>query len=102
MPARPPASSSLLSVTRARAALLSHPNESPIVVCLVLPWMMAIAHPDHFIFQLLHCLEFAPGVKGGESTFLDAFAAAEHFRDKFPDKFEVGRRCAILLQLFLN
>lgn len=39
--------------------------------------------------QLLHCLEFDGEVKGGASTLLDAFAAAEHFRDNFPDKFEV-------------
>lgn len=34
-------------------------------------------------------MEFDAGVKGGATTFVDAFAAAEHFRDHFPDKFEV-------------
>eukprot|EP00903_Cladosiphon_okamuranus_P011635 g10944.t1 len=42
--------------------------------------------------QFLHCLEFDAGVKGGATTLLDAFAAAEHFRDHFQDKFEVLSR----------
>lgn len=39
--------------------------------------------------QFVHCLEFDSGVKGGATNVLDAFAAAEHFRDNFPDHFEV-------------
>ncbi len=39
--------------------------------------------------QFVHCLEFDSGVKGGAVTMLDAFAAAEHFRDNFPEHFEV-------------
>ncbi|CAN0342703.1 unnamed protein product, partial [Ectocarpus sp. 6 AP-2014] len=42
--------------------------------------------------QLLHCLEFDEGEKGGQTSFLDAFAAADHFREKFPEKFEVLSR----------
>ncbi|CAM9987094.1 unnamed protein product [Scytosiphon promiscuus] len=42
--------------------------------------------------QFLHCLEFDEEVKGGATIFMDAFAAAEHFRDSFPEKFEVLSR----------
>ena len=57
--------------------------------------------------QFLHCLELDAGVKDGATMFMDAFAAAEHFRDHFPEKFEVcvvsicectqkSRWCAVL------
>lgn len=47
--------------------------------------------------QFLHCLEFDNEVNGGATTLLDAFAAAEHFRDNFPEKFEVHLRWACLV-----
>ncbi|CAM9961616.1 unnamed protein product, partial [Laminaria digitata] len=44
------------------------------------------------LVALLHCVEFDEKVEGGESKFLDAFAAADHFRTHFPDMFEVLTR----------
>ncbi|XP_071834435.1 gamma-butyrobetaine dioxygenase-like [Apostichopus japonicus] len=38
--------------------------------------------------QLLHCLRFCPQVTGGESLFIDAFYAAENFRQEHPHHFQ--------------
>ena len=47
-------------------------------------------------------MEFDDRVKGGESSFLDAFAAADYFRTHYPDKFEVcSRGTALVLYLFV-
>ncbi|CAN0202785.1 unnamed protein product, partial [Hapterophycus canaliculatus] len=46
----------------------------------------------------LHCLEFDDGVKDGATIFMDAFAAAEHFRDLYPEKFEVLSRVPTTFQ----
>ena len=37
--------------------------------------------------QCLHCRSFSDSVEGGESTFLDAHAAAERFRERHPEHF---------------
>lgn len=37
--------------------------------------------------QALHCRQFAPCVTGGESTFMDALAMAEAFREAHPREF---------------
>ena len=38
--------------------------------------------------QMLHCRQFDPDVEGGDSTFIDAFAAAEDLRDISPESFD--------------
>jgi alpha-ketoglutarate-dependent taurine dioxygenase len=37
--------------------------------------------------QLMHCLKFDSTVEGGESMYLDGFAAAKEFRKRHPDEF---------------
>lgn len=37
--------------------------------------------------QFLHCLKFDEDILGGESIFLDAFEAAEEFRERYPEHF---------------
>ena len=37
--------------------------------------------------QMLHCRKFSDSVEGGESTFLDAHAAAEILRERYPEHF---------------
>jgi alpha-ketoglutarate-dependent taurine dioxygenase len=45
--------------------------------------------------QLLHCLEFPPTVKGGDSTFYDTFVLAEMLREHEPAAFAtLVRVCA--------
>lgn len=39
--------------------------------------------------QLLHCMRFDDGVKGGDSTFIDAHAVAEEFKVRNPEHFQV-------------
>lgn len=41
--------------------------------------------------QFLHCLLFDEGVKGGDSTLIDAHAVAEEFKIRHPDHFEILR-----------
>ena len=37
---------------------------------------------------MLHCRQFDTDVVGGDSTFIDAFSAAEHLRDAAPAAFD--------------
>ncbi|CAM9539313.1 unnamed protein product, partial [Phaeothamnion confervicola] len=39
--------------------------------------------------QTLHCLQFDKSVKGGETTFIDAFEAAKVFKQQYPEHFDV-------------
>ncbi len=38
--------------------------------------------------QMLHCLDFASSIVGGESTFIDTFVLANVFKTRYPDAFE--------------
>jgi gamma-butyrobetaine dioxygenase len=48
--------------------------------------------------QLLHCRRFDPEIRGGQSTFMDAFEVAEAFRDRDPEAFRVMASTPATLQ----
>jgi hypothetical protein len=45
--------------------------------------------------QLLHCVAMGSGVEGGESTLIDAMAAAYRLREMRPDSFECLVKCPV-------
>lgn len=48
--------------------------------------------------QLLHCIEFDIGIVGGNSTFVDAFLAADDLRRRNPASFDTLRRIPATFQ----
>ena len=48
--------------------------------------------------QFLHCIEFSPDIRGGLSTFVDAFGAAERLRRCNPGAFETLTRVPATFQ----